>query len=207
MEFDPDRDGMRPPPLTRNCYNALVMPRPIGWISTLSPVGVVNLAPYSFFNSVSGDPPCVMFCANGSHREGGRKNSVVNAEATGEFVFNLCTYDLRERMVATAAHLPRSVDEMAAAGLAAAPSVKVRPPRVAASPIHLECRYLQTVQLPTGPGGTENYTVFGRVVQVHISDAVLTDGMVDVRKLRPLARLGYLDYAVIDEVFRMARPD
>jgi len=207
MEFDPDRDGMCPPPLTRNCYSALVMPRPIGWVTTISADGVVNLAPYSFSNSVAGDPPCVMFCANGSHPEGGRKDSVVNAEATGEFVFNLCTYDLREQMVATSAHLPRSVDEMAAAGLAAAPSVKVRPPRVAASPIHLECKYLQTVQLPTGPGGTENYTVFGRVVQVHISDAVLTDGMVDVRKLRPLARLGYLDYAVINEVFRMERPD
>src|SRR5690606_31515015 len=112
---------------------------PIGWISTVSADGVVNLAPFSFFNSLSADPPCVMFCPNGMKPGTTEpKDSLVNVEATGEFVFNMCTWDLREAMVATAVHEPASVDEMARAGLEAAPCEKVRPPRVAASPVALE---------------------------------------------------------------------
>ncbi len=114
--------GLKPPPFKHTVYNALVVPRPIGWISTLSTDGIVNLAPYSFFNSVSGDPPCVMYCPNG-WRSGTKepKDSLTNAEETGEFVFNMCTYELRDQMNATAAHVPASVDEMAEANLEAAP--------------------------------------------------------------------------------------
>jgi len=209
MFFDP-KDGMRPPPFKHTVYNALVVPRPIGWISTLSRDGVVNLAPYSFFNSLSPDPPCVMYCPNG-FKPGTEelKDSLVNAEETGEFVFNMCTYDLREQMNMTSIHVPASVDEMAEAGLDAAESVKVRPPRVAASPIALECKYLQTVHLPATRHGHPNNVVIGQVVGIHIADEVISDGIIDVRKLRPLARLGYLDYAAIDDsnIFAMRRPD
>lgn len=199
--------GLKPPPFKHTIYNALVVPRPIGWISTLSRDGVVNLAPYSFFNSVSGDPPCVMYCPNG-WRSGTRepKDSLTNVEETGEFVFNMCTYELREQMNATAAHVPASIDEMAEANLEAAPCKLVKPPRVLASPIALECTYLQTVRLPTSSHGLPNNIVIGQVVGIHVSDDVITDGIIDIRKLNPLARLGYLDYATLGNVFSMQRP-
>ena len=207
MFFEPAKDGMKPHPMKHNLYPTLVLPRPVGGISTVSRDGVVNLAPFSFFNSVSGDPPCVIFCANGSHPDGGKKDSLINAEETGEFVYNLCDVDLKEQMNATSEHLPRSEDEMRAAGLEPAPSVLVKPPRVRDAKLHLECKYLQTVELPTGPQGTKNYTVFGEVIGVHIADEVIEDGIVDVEKLNPLARLGYLQYATLGEVFSMRRPD
>lgn len=200
--------GLQPPPFTHTIYTALVVPRPIGWISTVSQEGIINLAPYSFFNAVSGDPPCVMYCPNGWKRGTNEaKDSLTNVEATGEFVFNMCTYELREQMNATAAHVPASVDEMAAAGLEAAPCELVKPPRVKASPIALECRYLQTVNLPAARNGSPNQMVIGQVIGIHVADEVISDGMIDIRKVNPLARLGYLDYATIDNVFAMQRPD
>jgi flavin reductase (DIM6/NTAB) family NADH-FMN oxidoreductase RutF len=200
--------GLQPPPFTHTIYTALVVPRPIGWISTVSQEGIINLAPYSFFNAVSGDPPCVMYCPNGWKRGTNEaKDSLTNVEATGEFVFNMCTYALREQMNATAAHVPASVDEMAAAGLEAAPCELVKPPRVKASPIALECRYLQTVNLPAARNGSPNQMVIGQVIGIHVADEVISDGMIDIRKVNPLARLGYLDYATIDNVFAMQRPD
>jgi flavin reductase (DIM6/NTAB) family NADH-FMN oxidoreductase RutF len=206
--FFETKSGLKPPPFTHTIYNALVVPRPIGWISTMSPEGVVNLAPFSFFNSLSGDPPCVMYCPNGwkkgTHEA---KDSLSNVEATGEFVFNMCTYDLREQMNATAAHVPSSVDEMAAAGLEAAPCKLVKPPRVLASPIALECLYMQTVKLPESSTGSPNHVVIGHVVGIHVADDVISDGIIDIHKLKPLARLGYLDYATIDNVFAINRPD
>lgn len=208
MYFDP-KDGMRPPPFKFSVYNALVVPRPIGWISTIGTDGVVNLAPFSFFNALTADPPCVMYCPNGLKPGTDEvKDSLRNAEETGEFVFNLCTYDLREQMNATSAHVPASVNEMAEAGLEAAPCEKVKPPRVKASPIALECTYLETVHLPISSKGIPNHVVLGQVVGVHIADEVIVDGKVDIAKLRPLARLGYLDYASVEpeNVFSMTRP-
>ena len=206
MFFDPRKDGLKPEPLTHNCYNALVTPRPIGWISTISKDGVPNLAPYSFFNMVTGDPMHVIFCANGFHPEGGPKDSAINVKETGEFVYNACGADLADAMNATAEHMPRTVDEMIAVGLEPEPSTNVSVPRVKAAKVHLECKYVQTVELPPGPNGSPNLTIFGEVVGIHIADDVLTDGMIDPKKLRPLARLGYLDFAIIDEVFSLRRP-
>ncbi|MDP6345381.1 MAG: flavin reductase family protein [Alphaproteobacteria bacterium] len=209
MFFDP-KDGMRPPPFKHTVYNALVIPRPIGWISTISSEGVINLAPFSFFNSLCGEPPCVMYCPNGFKTGTGElKDSLTNVTATGEFVFNMCTQDLLEQMNATSAHVPASVDEMAEAGLAAAPCEKVKPPRVKASPIALECTHLQTIDLPATRDDNPNTMVIGQVVGIHIADEVISDGMVDMAKLRPLARLGYLDYAVInpENIFSVKRPD
>ncbi len=199
--------NMKPAPLRFSPFKALVVPRPIGWISTISAAGAVNLAPFSFFNGVSDDPPCVMYCPNGTHRDGGPKDSLKNVQETGEFVFNLCNWELREKMNLTAEHLPRGVDEMSAAGLAALPSEKVAPPRVAAAPAAFECRHIQTVDLPVGSGGKGSHVVIGEVVGIHIDDGVIVDGIVDIGLLRPVARLGYMDYAVVEESFSMARPD
>jgi flavin reductase (DIM6/NTAB) family NADH-FMN oxidoreductase RutF len=207
MHFDP-AVTMRPPPLKHNPYTALVMPRPIGWVSTIGKDGIVNLAPYSFFNAVAGDPPCVMFCANGRNRhDGGEKDSLRNVREVPEFVWNLCTYDLREEMNATSEHFPHGVDEMAKAGLAPAPSVKIRPPRVARSKVALECVVYRIVDLPPTRDGATNNMVIGRVVCVHIADEAIVDGKIEVLKLKPMARLGYFDYAVIDDFITLLRPD
>ena len=206
MFFDP-ADGMRPPPLKHSPYKSLVVPRPIGWISTISTDGVVNLAPFSYFNAVSDDPPLVMYCPNGGHPEGGKKDSLKNVEETGEFVFNLASWETREQMNASSEHVARGIDEMAHTGLAALPSEKVRPPRVAAAPAHFECVLQQVVTLPKGRGGHGNYMVIGQVVGIHIDDRIIVDGKIDIGRLRPVARLGYFDYAVVDEAFEMRRPD
>lgn len=209
MFFDPAEAGLKPAPFKHTVYNALVVPRPIGWISTVNTAGVANLAPFSFFNSLSSDPPCVMFCPNG-FKPGTRepKDTLVNVEATGEFVFSMCSYALREQMVATAVHEPAGIDEMAKAGLEAAPCEKVRPPRVKAAPIALECKYLQTVQLPATKDGSPSNLVIGQVIGIHVSEDVIVDGIIDVRLVDPLARLGYLQYARItpENVFSMSPP-
>jgi flavin reductase (DIM6/NTAB) family NADH-FMN oxidoreductase RutF len=193
--------------LKHNPFKSLVAPRPIGWVSTLSAAGVVNLAPFSFFNAVADTPPMVIVCCNGSHREGGAKDTLANITATGEFVVNIATWELREQMNSTSASAPHGVDEMRLAKLEAAPSRLIKPPRVAASPANLECVHYQTLELPKGPQGEPNHTVFGRVVGVHISDTIIRDGLVDMSRFHPIARLGYQDYAVVREVFTMRRPD
>jgi flavin reductase (DIM6/NTAB) family NADH-FMN oxidoreductase RutF len=181
-------------------FLALVAPRPIGWISTLGRNGVVNLAPYSFFNAVSEDPYFVMFAS------GGRKDSQRNAEETGEFVCSLATYELREAMNRTSAAVGPDVDEMRLAGLTPAPSRLVKPPRVKESPVAFECRYWRTIEIPGRNGGaSDSAIVLGQVVGVHIADEAIVDGRVDVTRLKPIARLGYGDYAVIEEVFTLPR--
>jgi flavin reductase (DIM6/NTAB) family NADH-FMN oxidoreductase RutF len=198
MYYDPrsQKHGLHHSPVT-----ALVVPRPIGWISTISPQGVVNLAPYSFFNLVSGYPPWVIFAS------APRKHSQVNAEASGEFVFNLATWDLREEMNASSAEFPPGVSEPEVVGLEMVPSRAVKPPRVARSPVAIECKYFKTVEL-IGSDGRPNRAsiVIGEVVGIHIDDAMIVDGMLDIARMRPIARLGYMDYCVVDEFFTMPRP-
>jgi flavin reductase (DIM6/NTAB) family NADH-FMN oxidoreductase RutF len=198
MYYDPRREkhGLRHSPVT-----ALVVPRPIGWISTISPAGIVNLAPYSFFNLISGYPPWVIFAS------APRKHSQMNAEASGEFVFNLATWDLREQMNASSAEFPDGISEPETVGLKMMPSRAVKPPRVAASPVAIECKYYKTVEL-IGSDGKANRSslVIGEVVGIYIDDAVIVDGMVDITRMRPIARLGYMDYCVVDEFFTMPRP-
>jgi flavin reductase (DIM6/NTAB) family NADH-FMN oxidoreductase RutF len=184
-------------------YKSCVVPRPIGWISTTSVDGIDNLAPYSQFTNVGFNPPTVLFSANQTVR-GERKDSVVNAERTGEFVWNMATWAQREAVNLTSEDLPPDVDEFQHAGLAKLPSQIVRAPRVAGAPVQFECQYLQTVHLPgNGPMGTVD-VVFGRVLAIHIDDAYLTaDGRLDVLKARPLARMGYYDYTSVTDVFAM----
>ena len=192
--------------LPHDPFKSCVIPRPIGWISTVDGEGRHNLAPYSQFQNVTFDPPIVMFSAN-QDTAGNRKDSVRNAEQTGEFVWNMATYALREAVNVTAEALPHGVDEFERAGLQKLPSRKVRPMRVAASPIQFECVYLNTLRFPgTPPMGTAD-VVFGRVVAVHIADEVIdANGMVDVLKIQPLARMGYFDYTFVDNRFQMVIP-
>jgi flavin reductase (DIM6/NTAB) family NADH-FMN oxidoreductase RutF len=191
--------------LPRDPFKSCVVPRPIGWISTLSKSNVVNLAPYSFFNGIASEPPMVMFASNAPAPRA-TKDSLANCAETGEFVFNMATWDLREAMNRSSAAVQPEVDEFEVAGLEKAPSRMVKPPRVKASPIHMECLVHQIVDLPcTRPGG-RNAIVLGRVVGIHIDEAVLTDGLVDMAKVRPIARLGYMDYTRVDLVFEMLRP-
>jgi flavin reductase (DIM6/NTAB) family NADH-FMN oxidoreductase RutF len=191
--------------LPHDPFKSCIVPRPIGWITTLGPDGAVNLAPYSFFNGVASEPPMVMFSSNGLAPRPS-KDTVTNCEATGEFVANIATWDLREQMNRTSAPVPAEVDEFALAGLETEPSRLVKPPRVKASPVHLECRYERTVDLPCARPGGRNALVLGRVVGIHIDESVLTDGLIDMAKVRPIARLGYMDYTRVDLVFSMQRP-
>lgn len=192
--------------LPHNPFNAIVAPRPIGWISSVDSLGNVNLAPYSFFNAVAYEPPQVMYASTGQHLEGGLKDTAHNIEQTGEFVVNIVTADLMESMNASSASAPRDIDEFSIAELEKAPSVLVKPPRVAQSPIQLECVHTQTVSLKTTDPTQENRVIFGEVVGVHIDEAVLTNGLIDIAKLRPLSRLGYMDYGIVDNSFTLQRP-
>jgi flavin reductase (DIM6/NTAB) family NADH-FMN oxidoreductase RutF len=187
--------------LPRNPLKAIVAPRPIGWITSMSARGEINLAPYSFFNAVSDDPPIVLFSSEGP------KDSLVFVEETKEFVCNLATFDLRNAVVETSGQFPRGVNEMEQSGLTPAPSRLVRPPRVAASPCALECRLLQIIDLKDLQGRpSTRYVAFGQVVGVHIDDRFIKDGRLDTTAMQPIARCGYADYSVVDKVFAMARP-
>ncbi|WP_422376770.1 flavin reductase family protein [Roseibium sp.] len=187
--------------LPHNPFKAIVAPRPIGWISSLDQEGKPNLAPYSFFNAVCDTPPIVMFSSSGY------KDSVGNVDATGEFVCNMVSLDLKDQMNQSSAAVPHGTSEFDLSGLDMAPSRLVKAPRVAHAVTALECRHLQTLRM-TGLDGTEtdSYVVFGQVVGIHIDDSVLVDGLVDVTRYKPLSRLGYMDYAAVGEVFQMGRP-
>lgn len=197
------RPGVDPHGLAHNPFKALVAPRPIGWISTRDGAGRVNLAPYSFFNAIADDPPMVMYASTGRKiglDEG--KDTVANIRETGEFVANIVSHALRDAMNVSSGHYPADEDEFARAGLTPAPSRVVGPPRVAEAPASLECRVWKIIDLP----GPANVMVIGEVVGIHIDDAALVDGKVDVTLYRPLARLGYRDYATVAEVFALDRP-
>ena len=192
--------------LTRDPIKACVVPRPIGWISTISQDDVSNLAPFSYSNLVVTTPPIFMFACNGAHLEGDVKDSALNARETGEFVYNLVTWETREAMNASSVHVGRADDEFDLAGLTKAPSVLVKPPMVAEAPISFECKTWKTIELPAAEPDVHNIMVLGEVVGVHIADDALNDGFIDTAGLRPVGRLGYLDYSVVDEVFAMPRP-
>ena len=189
--------------LPYNPFKSCVVPRPIAWISTISKDGIVNLAPFSQSNILGWDPPYVMFSAH-NRFNGNRTDSVTNAESIGEFVYNMATYDLRDAVVDSSMIEEPGVDEMAATGLTAAPSRLVKPPRVLESPVNLECKHHQTIVLANDTPGMFNSVVIGRVVGVHINDDHIgSDGKLDIVKMRPLARMGYLDYTSVTEIFEM----
>ncbi len=180
-------------------FKALVAPRPIAWISTVSPSGVYNLAPYSFFNAFSERPFYVAF---GS---GGGKHTLTNVGATGVFAVNMATHDLREPM--NASSTKAEGDEFKIAGLTPVPCSLIAAPRVAESPVTLECRHHTTLPLPDNNGFAGDFLVVGRVVGIHIDDRFVTEGRVNTAAMRLIARLGYSEYATVTEAWRMRRPD
>ena len=199
MFYEPDKRDRTL--LPHDPFKAIVAPRPIGWITSISVKGEVNLAPYSYFNGVNSRANVVMFASEG------RKDSLNNIAETREFVCNLATWDLRDAMNATAAPLPHGVNEMQHAGLESAPSRLVKPPRVAASPCALECKLVKIVAMETADGKpVDSHVVFGQVVGVHIDDRFIVDGMLDTAAMKPIARCGYDQYAVVEAVFSMTRP-
>jgi flavin reductase (DIM6/NTAB) family NADH-FMN oxidoreductase RutF len=187
--------------LTHDPFKALIAPRPIGWVTTMNQAGALNLAPYSYFNAFSSTPPILGFSSEG------RKDSVSFVAELGEFVWNLPTFALRHQMNETSARLPRGSSEFRHAGLSTAPSRLVRPPRVAESPCAMECRLVQIIQLKDSCANQlDCYLVLGEVVGIHIEECFIVEGRVDTAALQPIARCGYSDYAVVDQVFAIRRP-
>ena len=203
MFYEPDKNdhGMRYNPI-----KACVVPRPIGWITSMSEDGLINLAPFSFFNALSYDPPYVCFSVGGHTEDSKPKDTAVNIEQTGGFVYNMATWAQRDQMNQTGLIVERGVNEMEAAGLEPLPSKFVKPPRVKGSPVHFECEHHQTVMLPGHKPASTHSLVIGRVVGVHIDDEMITeDGLLDTLKMRPIARLGYKDYCAVESTFQMEK--
>ncbi len=182
-----------------------ILPRPIAWVSTIAPDGRTNLAPFSFFQGVTANPPTLMFVPVNS-RDGTKKDTVRNIELVPEFVVNLVPRSLAEVMNRTSATLPYGESEFEAYGIAATPASKVRPPRVAAAPVAFECSLQQTVHIGTGPLAAN--VIFGNILVAHISDDVLgSDGRPDAGKLDLVGRLGGEAYTTTRDTFSMVRPD
>ncbi|WP_083100895.1 flavin reductase family protein [Pseudophaeobacter leonis] len=190
--------------LPHNPFNALITPRPIGWISSRAADGSSNLAPYSFFNGVAYTPPQVMFASTGSKDDQpGTKDSLANIEATGVFCVNIVAFEMRDAMNASSELLPKEVDEFEHAGLTPVECDTINCARIDGAPAALECKLTQIVTLP----GAANRVAFGEVTGIHLRDDCLRDGIFDVTTFQPLARMGYRDYTVVRDVFSLARPD
>ena len=193
-------------PLPFSPFKACTVPRPIGWLSSISPDGVENLAPYSQWQNLTFDPPMVMFAAN-QYPDGRRKDTVINAEKTGWFVWNMVTWDLREAMNTSAMAVPYGESEIKLAGLRTVKADLSDVPMVADSPCHFECRYLSPHRLKGNSNVGTVDIVFAEVVKIHIKDEYIDEfGKLDIKKARPIARLGYYDYTVVDETFEMRIP-
>jgi flavin reductase (DIM6/NTAB) family NADH-FMN oxidoreductase RutF len=183
---------------------SVVTPRPIAWVTTVDAAGRANLAPFSFFNAFGANPPVVVFSPT-NRRDGTKKDTLLNVEATGEFVLNAATEALAEQVNLSSKELPPGESEVELTGLSVLPSLKVRPPRLAESPVNLECRVVQIV--PVGGGPIAANLVIGEVLAFHISEEVLdAAGRVDPRRLRTIARLGGDSYCRSTDLFEMKRP-
>lgn len=189
--------------LKHNPFNAIVTPRPIGWMSTRGADGSENLAPYSFFNAVAYVPPQVMFASTSSKEDrDGTKDSMSNIRETGEFCVNIVEYAAREVMNISSGPWDKDVDEFVKAGIEKAPCERIACSRVANAPASLECKLVEIVTLK----GEANLMAIGEVVGVHLRDDCVVDGIFDVLKYQPLTRLGYRDYSRITELFSLQRP-
>ncbi|MEM8776896.1 MAG: flavin reductase family protein [Pseudomonadota bacterium] len=190
--------------LPHNPFNAIVTPRPIGWISTRGSDGQENLAPYSFFNAVAYVPPQVMFASTSAKPDrGDTKDSVANIRETGVFCVNIVEFEMRNVMNQSSGPWEKDIDEFELAGIERANCKTIACSRVSAAPAALECKLTEIVRLP----GEANFVVFGEVTGVHMRDDCMKDGRFEVMSFNPLARLGYRDYTAVREVFSLNRPD
>lgn len=194
--------------LPHDPFKAIVAPRPIGWISSVDSEGRANLAPYSFFNGCGDHPPLVMFAQTGrKDRETGLKDSIANIRATGEFAHSVVSTAMTEAMNASTGAYPAGVDEFDKAGLTKGEGREISVPHVAESPAVMECKLVRILDdLPVWREDTHNIVVIGEVIGVHIRDDALVDGILDVTRYNPIARMGYMDYTTVDRRWSMARP-
>ncbi|MBQ6641080.1 MAG: flavin reductase family protein [Saccharopolyspora sp.] len=203
MKYSPSTEKN---PLPYSPFKSCTVPRPIGWLSSISTDGVENLAPYSQWQNLTFDPPMVMFSAN-QYPDGRRKDTVRNAEQTGWFVWNMATWDLRDAVNISAMELAEHESEFDRAGVTRSEADLAPGPMVAESPCHFECRYLSTQRLPGESNVGTVDVVFARVERIHVDDSVIgDDGKLDIRTIQPIARMGYFDYTVITETFEMRVP-
>ncbi|EON24318.1 flavin reductase domain protein FMN-binding [Nocardioides sp. CF8] len=203
MKYDPASEKS---PLPFSPFKSCTVPRPIGWLSSVSPDGVENLAPYSQWQNLTFDPPMVMFSAN-QYPDGRRKDTVLNAEQSGWFVWNMATWDLREAVNISAMALPPHESEFDRAGVTKRYADLAPVPMVAESPVHFECRYLSTHRMVGDSNVGTIDIVFAKVERIHIDESVITpEGKLDIPKIRPIARMGYYDYAVVSDTFEMRIP-
>lgn len=202
MDIRPDAENRR------TIYKIMIgsiLPRPIGWISTISSEGRPNLAPFSFFNAICSNPAHVLFCSGVRATDNGQKDTLINVRATGEFVVNIVTEELAESMNITATEFPSHVNEFEQAGLTAVPSEFVRPPRVGESPVNFECTLERIIEFGSEPGGGS--VVIGRVVNIHVADGVLIENdKIDLHALKPIGRLAGTAYCRVTDLFDMTRP-
>jgi flavin reductase (DIM6/NTAB) family NADH-FMN oxidoreductase RutF len=205
MFYDP-RENPRPAPLTHNPINALVAPRPIGWIGSLSAAGEENLAPFSYFNVFSADPAVVAFAPNAKQGADGPKDTLANVREVPQFTASIVSEPLAQQMNETSRVLAHGVSEFAIAGLTPAPSTKVRPPHVGEALAVLECQVYDIVALPVGQGGRGSHLVLGEVIGIHIDDALIEDGRINTLALQQVARLGYFDYTIVRDLIEIPRP-
>ena len=182
----------------------VILPRPIAFVSTISVDGITNLAPFSFFTAVCPKPPVICFCNSIRTRDGQKKDTLRNVEATGEFVVNVVSENFARQMVACSGDYSPDVSEFDISGLTPIASDLVRPPRVKESRVQMECRLLQVVTVSTEPGGGS--LVMGEVLRFHVDDGVIASGRVDPDKLRPIGRMGGIDYVRTTDRFSMTRP-
>jgi len=204
VKYDPSRDKC---PLPFSPFKSCTVPRPIGWLSSVSPDGIDNLAPYSQWQNLTFDPPMVMFAAN-QYPDGRRKDSVLNAEQTGWFVWNMATYELREAVNLSAMAVPPHQSEFDLAGVTRRRADLCNVQMVAESPVHFECRYLSTHRFTGNSKVGTIDVVFAQVERIHIDESFLTpEGKLDILKARPLARLGYYDYTSVTDIFEMRIPN
>jgi flavin reductase (DIM6/NTAB) family NADH-FMN oxidoreductase RutF len=202
MEFDLND---LPPGAAYKLLTGAVVPRPIGWISTVDQTGRPNLAPYSFFNAVSSKPPCLVIGMGRRGIDQQPKDTWHNIQAVGEFVANIVTEATAEAMNLTSVEAPAETNEFEFAGLSATPSVRVRPPRVGESPVHFECEVRHILELGEAPGYST--LVVGEVVHIHVDERVLLDGhKIDIAALEPIGRLAGTGYAHIQDFFDLNRP-
>ena len=186
-------------------YIALVFPRPIGWISSLSKKGIPNLAPYSYFNAVADEPPQVMFCSNGDSAYGGYKDSLANILSTKEFVVNFATANTRDAMNISSSNYEPNEDEFVAAKLKKRKSKLVKPPSVNDSPVNLECKLLKTLKLKTNTKKISTM-VIGEIIGIYINNKFIKNGRIDSVSMRYISRMGYSEYSTISSKFNLKRP-
>ena len=186
-------------------YKALVFPRPIGWISSLSKKGIPNLAPYSYFNAVADEPPQVMFCSNGDSAYGGYKDSLTNILSTKEFVVNFATANTRDAMNISSSNYEPNEDEFVAAKLKKRKSKLVKPPSVNDSPVNLECKLLKTLKLKTNTKKISTM-VIGEIIGIYINNKFIKNGRIDSVSMRYVSRMGYSEYTTVSSKFNLRRP-